>query len=690
MERKKVTDWFGFYAPRFCALMVISGIIIRIILLLMPVTEVNFGFLQFVRLFLLGAVNDIAFSAIAIVPAFILYSGMNDVKYARPWCWVIDGVLVALTFYVVCFNDITDEYGSVVPVIANTLLLLVLAGFNIKLFLPKVRRPWRNVTVFSLMSVYTLCVVLFNIIGEPVFWDEFSVRYNFIAVDYLVYTNEVIGNIIESYPMVPVVMGVAAGTALVIWLSCRGHDLSGTGIESGRRWMLNLILTCLCAVGGGLWLHWGYRNLGTSDMYLTQLQENGDWDFVEAYMSNELDYRQFYPMIPEAEADSIQRSMCMQDSLGVQHVVNAAATKKNVVLVTIESLSASFLSAYGNQEGITPNLDTLMAGSLCFDRLFATGNRTVRGLEAVTLCIPPGSGESIVKRPDNGGLFTTGGVLRDNGYSTTYVYGGDSYFDNMKAFFGGNGYDIHDKPQYDKDRIIFDNIWGTCDEDSYREALALMDAESREGRPFFVHIMTISNHRPYTYPEGRIEYQGNPMCRAAAVKYTDYALGGFIREASTKDWFSNTVFVIMADHCASSAGRTSLPLEGYHIPALIYSPGFVKPQHVSKICSQIDVMPTLFNMLGMSYDSRFYGQDILSEDFRERAFMATYQDLGYYGDGFLTVLSPVRKIRQYKVVDNGNGTWIEEPVDVTDDAVSSVACALYQKSNLAFSKNGML
>ncbi len=688
MERKKAADWFRFFAPRFCALTVISGIIIRIILLLMPMTEINFGFPQFIRLFLLGAVNDVAFSAIGIIPAFILYSGMTDRKYEKPWCWIIDALLGALTFYVVCFNDITDEYGSVVPTLANALLLLLLVCFNLKLFLPKVRPNWRKATIYGTMGMYALFTVLLNIIGEPVFWDEFGVRYNFIAVDYLVYTNEVIGNIVESYPMVPVTLGVVGGAALIVWLMCLRRDVAQAGIESGKKWLMHLALVCVCALAGTVWLHWGYRNLTTKDMFLTQLQENGDWDFVEAFMSNELDYNQFYPLIPEAEADAIQKEMCRQDSNGIQHISDSAAVqKKNIVLITVESLSASFLSAYGETRGITPNLDRILEESLCFDNLFATGNRTVRGLEAVTLCIPPSSGESIVKRPDNGGLFTTGGVLRDNGYSTTYIYGGDSYFDNMRAFFGGNGYDIHDKGSYDKSQMLFDNIWGTCDEDSYREALALLDGKSESGQPFFAHIMTISNHRPYTYPEGRIEYEGNPMSRAAAVKYTDYAIGKFIEDASTKPWFNNTVFVIMADHCASSAGKTSLPLEGYHIPAMIYAPGFIEPQHVSKVCSQIDVMPTLFSLLGFSYDSQFYGQNILADDFKERAFMATYQDLGYYSDGILTVLSPVRTVRQYKVTPCENWTWTEEQIEKPEQAVSTIAQALYQKANLAFSKN---
>lgn len=684
MKKTKVADWFSFYAPRFYCLSAITGVVVRIILLLSPLTVADFTFAEWLRIFGLGFVNDMAFATMALVPAFVVYTAMTDKKYSGAAAYIIEILLLALTVYVVFFNDITDEYGGVVPGMAKGLLIVLLVCFSIKLFIPAVREPWRRCVAVIVMLVYAICVVL-NALCESVFWSEFGVRYNFIAVDYLVYTNEVIGNIMESYPILPMAAGVLLVAAGICWLMLRGKDLRKAGISGWKRYAVTL---CILAAGVGIsvkWLHWGYRNLGSENMFVTQLQENGCWDFLEAYSSNELDYSRFYRMMPEDEATAMQREMCGMDENGVRAVRDSIpAVRKNIVLITVESLSAGFLGTYGNGEGITPNLDSLVKKSLVFDNLFATGNRTVRGLEAVTLCIPPSSGESIVKRPDNGGLFSTGSVLRDLGYSTTYFYGGDSYFDNMGTFFGGNGYDVVDRKSYPKEDITFSNIWGTCDEDTYRVALRAMDAMHAEGKPFFAHIMTISNHRPYTYPEGRISYEGNPMSRAAAVKYTDYAIGSFLDEASKSGWFGNTVFVIVADHCASSAGKTSLPLDGYHIPALIYSPGFVEPQRVEKVCSQIDLMPTLFSLLHFSYDSKFYGQDILAPDYEERAFVATYQDLGYYADGILTVLSPVSKVSQFAVEKDGQG-YKETLIEETDESHLRRAQSFYQTANMAYS-----
>ena len=686
MNKQKVSDWFAFFAPRFLCLTLILGFLIRIVLILHPLTVVDWGWTDWLKIFCLGFLNDLAFTAIALVPAFIFYSFLTEDKYRKPYKWIVWGGMTLLTAYILFFNDITDEYGGPLPRIVNGVLAFLWICLTIKMFFPKVRKGWRTAAIWIMMMLYICCAITIAI-SEIVFWSEFGVRFNFIAVDYLVYTNEVIGNIFESYPMFWIILAMLLIAGGICWLITRGKDVNQSGLVSWKRWGLTLAaLVVACGISYG-WLHYGYRHFGGENLFATQIQENGCWDFLEAFASNELDYEQFYAMIPLSEAESLKREMCGQNTDGLQVVRDSLPpVKKNVVFITIESLSADFLTRYGSEDGITPHLDALLEESLVFDNLYATGNRTVRGLEAVTLNIPPSSGESLVKRPDNTGLLSTGEVFRQNGYHTSYIYGGDSYFDNMGTFYGNCGYEIVDKKTYDKDAIVFSNIWGTSDEDSYREALKRFDASWAAGEPFFAQIMTISNHRPYTYPEGRIEYDGNPMSRKAAVKYTDWAIGQFISDASQKPWFPETVFVIMADHCASSAGKTSLPMDCYHIPAIIYSPGFVEPQYVDKVCSQIDIIPTLLSLLHFSYEAPFYGRDVLSDDFKERAFMATYQDLGYYSDGVLTVLSPVRRIQQFSVTQHDGWKYEETLMENKRDDVLQEAQAFYQTANLAFRK----
>lgn len=683
---KKIKDWFSFFAPRFLCLALILGFLVRVALILHPLTVVDWGWVDWLKIVVFGFLNDVAFCSIGLVPAFIAYTFLTDDKYRKPWGYILWAALVLLTLYVILFNDITDEYGGPMPWIANGVLGTLSVCLTIKLFVPKLRKGWRTVAIFIIMLLYVAAAVTIALC-EVVFWTEFGVRFNFIAVDYLVYTNEVIGNIVESYPLGWMMLGMAAISSGIVWLMVRGNDVREAGQESWRRWGItaaSLLLSCTVSF---FWLHYGYRHWGSKNLFATQIQENGCWDFLEAFVSNELDYRQFYPMLPENEALALQRSLSGQADDGFQHIADSLpAIRKNIVLITVESLSADFFTRYGNTSGITPALDTLIENSLVFDNLYATGNRTVRGLEAVTLSLPPSAGESLVKRPNLEGFHSLANVLEPYGYHSYFIYGGDSYFDNMGAFFSACGYEIVDKKNYDKDAITFSNIWGTADEDSYREALLRFDASYEAGEPFFGHIMTISNHRPYTYPEGRIEYDGNPMSRKAAVKYTDWAIGDFIAKAAQKPWFGETVFVILADHCASSAGKTSLPMECYHIPAFIYAPGFVEPQAVDKVCSQIDLMPTLLAMLHFSYDAPFYGRDILSSDFKERAFMATYQDLGYYADGILTVMTPVCRVQQFSVEQYDGWHYTETLLDSTAEATLLEARAFYQVANLEYQK----
>lgn len=230
-----------------------------------------------------------------------------------------------------------------------------------------------------------------------------------------------------------------------------------------------------------------------------------------------------------------------------------------------------------------------------------------------------------------------------------YIYGGNGYFDNMNAFFADNGYQIIDDGDFEKSEITFKNAWGVCDQDLFNRTLNECDKSYANGKPFLNHLMTTSNHRPFTYPDGIIDIPSHSG-RPGAVKYCDFAIGEFIRKASEKPWFKNTLFVIIADHCAGSAGRTELPFMEYQIPFLIYNPSIVRPQQIDKLCSQIDVAPTLLGIMNWTYDSKFFGKNILKmRPEEERAFISNYQRLGYIKNNRLTILSPQQKITNYQI-----------------------------------------
>ena len=677
MERNPI----GFMAFELLSLYVLIGFLLRIVLMFTAPADASFGVGSVLRLLFVGSFADAGMGILLLSPLLLLYLGLNEWKYRRPVGLVINGLLLAALIYVSCFRSIFSEYGGTVARIATYIIGWKFTSFTLRFLIPPLRDVWRRVSLYMVWALYVF-LFLFISVGEYFFWEEFGVRYNFIAVDYLVYTNEVIGNIMESYSMVPIISTAVVVTAAIVWWRSRKHRFQVRNLYTPRQLALHL---CVALVAGGCsWLTlWGVLSLPSYNQYVAQLEQNGACNFCVAFNENKLEYDRFYPLLPQKQAIALYRHEAGLDAQGQKVLGSSAVTARpNIVLITVESLSADFLTRYGNKENITPRLDKLMEKSMVFDSLYAAGNRTVRGLEALSLCIPPSAGESIIKRRENRmGQLSVGSVLGSIGYRCQFLYGGDSYFDNMGDFFSHNGYEVIDRKHIDSHKITFSNIWGVCDEDMFTKALEVFDANARSPKPFFAQIMTTSNHRPFTYPAGRIHVKGDPNTREAAVKYTDYAIGRFIDEAARKPWFANTVFVIIADHCASSAGRTSLPVDRYHIPCIVYAPKLVRPAFINKVCSQIDVMPTVLSQFVKPTKARFAGSDILSPRYKQRAFMATYQDLGYLENGRLTVLSPVRRVTQFRVVPDAGGHR-EEPVSKPDSRQVRSAEAYYQYVNL--------
>ncbi|UMY65772.1 MULTISPECIES: LTA synthase family protein [unclassified Flavobacterium] len=524
---------------------------------------------------------------------------------------------------------------------------------------------------FTSLAVF---ILVFAFFAEFTFWEEFRSRFNFIAVDYLIYTHEVVANIQESYPLPLLVGAVVALTVLFLFLFWRNAAFT-TAFRSKARWNRSLAL----ALGYGLvvflctvWL----RNTDAEwspNRYNSELSKTGVYSFFSAFRNNQMKYTEFYTSIDNKKAFQLVRSKLQQetsvyssDGFSIHRKISnsldtGTGAPKNVVFILVESLSGSFLQEFGNEKHITPFLDSLAQKSVFFSNMYATGTRTVRGMEAVTLCIPPTPGQSIVKRPENGGLYTVGSVFEKRGYVRNFFYGGDGYFDNMNAFYGGNGFTIYDRGRgsvlsdaikttrhnITDGEVTFENAWGICDEDIYRKMLSVADAHYARKEPFFNFIMTTSNHRPYTYPSGKIDIPSGTS-RDGAVKYTDFALRELFAAARKKPWFQNTVFVIVADHCASSAGKDEIDVKNYHIPALIVNLPAEQNGKIAEQCSQIDLFPTFFGLLGWSYESDFYGKDVRDAAFEERSFVGTYRKLALMKGDRIMILSDQKKKAFYR------------------------------------------
>ncbi|MGZ3787387.1 MAG: LTA synthase family protein [Bacteriovorax sp.] len=588
-------------------------------------------------------------------------------------------------FFAGIYNDTLNFGYFAIPVV-----------FYLMLLPERLYKSKWHALLSHVFAFIVICVFSFQAHSEWFFWGEFGARFNFIAVDYLVYTKEVLGNIRESYPMGLVYASVLA-SALIVYalflgllkkIHFEGHEPSFMHrVKSG-------LIVLLLPISSFFVFERPFRKISDNQM-VNELSYNGLWQLFHAFRHNELDYDSFFKTLDGNTVVSFMKkelttpSSNLEERKGIPFIRkikgNGEEKQYNVVLVGVESLAASFMKRFGGQPNITPHLDELANNSLFFSNIYATGTRTVRGLEALTLSIPPTPGASIVRRNNNENLFSIGKVFRDRKYETKFIYGGYGMFDNMNAFFSGNGFEIVDRTNFKKDEYLMANIWGVDDESLFNKALKEADKSYRAKKKFFSFVMTTSNHRPFTYPEGRIDIPSHTS-REGAVKYTDYAIHKFLKDAEKKPWFHNTIFVIVADHGVGGRGTTEIPMDQFHIPFFIYAPGLIKPQVVDTLASQIDVDPTILSLLNFTYDSKFFGKNILEmRPEEERAILGTYSSLGYYSRGTLVTLG-LNKSVAYNSYDPKTmriSKEAKENISVRDSAIS-----YYQHASFLW-KNGL-
>ncbi len=508
-------------------------------------------------------------------------------------------------------------------------------------------------------SWLTLSFIAFLAFAEVYFFEEFDARFNLVAYDYLIYPAEVAGDVWQEYPVVRVALASAVFATAVLWmirsLFSSERQASAPPAERLQPLLLHSALLLLVA----LFYPTDLFSLSSSRV-TNELVQNGISSFFRAAARSEIDYHAYYP-----SADPDENLALIERELGrgggqftrlaegrLDRVFPARADglgKLNVVLVSSEAFGAEFSRLYGSAQDLTPYFDSLAQQGLWFSRTYASGTRTVRGLEALVSSIPPIPTVSILRRPGNEGIATWGAVMRSLGYHTSFLYGGYGYFDNMNYFFGNNGFEVLDRNAIDS--VRFANIWGVSDEDLFDRSLTHFDELHAAGKPFFSIIMTTSNHKPFTFHPG-LEKFGIPESgggRAAGVRYADYALGQFLQHAREHPWFDDTIFVVVADHGARVYGAEQIPLKTYEIPLMIYAPKHIKPRRVDTLMTQIDVAPTVLGLLGLPYEAPFFGQDVLSLPPEHRiAFFNHNHHVAIYRDGRLVVFGLKETVHHFR------------------------------------------
>jgi phosphoglycerol transferase MdoB-like AlkP superfamily enzyme len=389
----------------------------------------------------------------------------------------------------------------------------------------------------------------------------------------------------------------------------------------------------------------------SSNRVENELLQNGQSSFFRAARTSDIDYEAYYASAKPADNLRLLRTELVPDGAQFTQLALGKMSRRhparpdglgklNVVVVSSESFGAEFSKLHGSDKDWTPNFDSYAKRGLWFANTYASGTRTVRGLEAITASFPPIPTVSILRRPGNQGIGSWGKVMNELGYQSSFLYGGYGYFDDMNTFFAGNGFQVLDRTDIEK--VRFENVWGVADEDLFDRAIQHFGEQYQAGKPFFSIIMTTSNHKPFTFRPG-LEQLGIPAeggGRQAGVRYADYALGYFLREAVRQPWFDNTIFVVVADHGARVYGKAEIPLEAYEIPLLIYSPKHIAARQIDTLMTQIDIAPTVLGLLGLSYEAPFFGIDSLHErpDHARIALFSHNHDVAILRDNQLVVL----------------------------------------------------
>lgn len=338
-----------------------------------------------------------------------------------------------------------------------------------------------------------------------VFFDKFNVRFNFIAVDYLIYTTEVIGNVVESYPIFLILTLILLLSSTFFYFS---HQKIVKICHQNFKNRLKFFAPILLLTSFEF-IYFDSTNLNKIfvNNYNKEIAQNGLYQLFSAYRNNQIDFEKFYLSKDLNNANNELRELISKqepyakfiNKIDIDRKIiakNHLNFKPNIIFVTLESMSTEYMQYFGSDKNITPNLDELAKKSLFFTNLKSTGTRTVRGLEALTLSIPPTPRNSIVRRKNNENLFNIGTPFVERGYETKFIYGGDGYFDNMNYYFANNGFEAIDRPQFSDNEINFSNVWGVSDEDLYNKVISEADKSFAKNRPFFNYVLTTSNHRP--------------------------------------------------------------------------------------------------------------------------------------------------------------------------------------------------
>ncbi|RZF92748.1 LTA synthase family protein [Pseudoalteromonas sp. CO302Y] len=554
---------------------------------------------------------------------------------------------------------------------------------------------------FTLYSSIVVTLIVVVEASTPAFITQYDVRPNRLFVEYLDYPQEVFSMLLHGH------LFAMISTLIIATLSCvfayRYVNAAFSKQQNAKTVsqvviLVTTLLVCLISARGTV----SHRPLNpalvyfSSDSLVNSLALNSTYSvaFAIKNMGNEKNASSLYGTMPRDEILQTVKQAAYKNQFVTQSIPTLAnntpfntGKHKNLVIILEESLGARFVGELGGI-GVTPELDKLYQQGWGFDNLYATGTRSVRGIEAVTTGFTPSPSRSVVKlSKSQRNFFSLADVLSRTGYTTQFIYGGESHFDNMKSFFLGNGFsDIVDISDMQSPEFI--SSWGASDEDLFNQADKELSELNKSGKPFFSLVFTSSNHDPFDIPEGKVTlpegHDPENVKRDLAIKYADYALGKFIAKAKTQDYWQDTVFLVVADHDVRVFGSEPVPLKSFHIPAVILNSD-MDAKRDTRLVSQIDLPVTLLSLLGVEQATPMLGYDLTKHYPVERAMMQYYDNFAYVENGEAVILMPNQKVSYWRY-DPKSKTQVAIDKDGSSVELAKKALAHVLFSNLAYTE----
>lgn len=554
---------------------------------------------------------------------------------------------------------------------------------------------------FNIYFIFFLFLFLLMELSTLDFINQYDTRPNRLFLDYLIYPKEVVGTLLKSYLPSLIITTILLNSALFFALKF-GKKLFYPQ-ESNYKTKLLLFLVV------SFFLFWGARGSLTtkrpinasnaifcSDQMTNSLGLNSFYTvaFAAYSMKNEGDVKK-YGKMDELEAYSrVKKYMDVTEFLPGDvpflHLQKPDVSQPNynVVVFLQESLGAEYVGCL-NGLPLTPELDKLSKEGLLFTNLYCTGTRSVRGIEQVTAGFLPNPSESIVKLSGSQqGFFTLADAFGRHNYDTSFIYGGMANFDNMASFFNGNGFkNIIDETDFDADgkKYAMKGTWGYSDEDLAAKANEYYKSLGK--KPFFSLLFSTSNHEPFEFPDGRIKLYEQPKNTVHnAMKYADFSIGKFFELAKKEAYFKNTIFVVIADHNTRTYGKNLVPVNKFHIPALIIAPNVEKGITYDNLASQMDIPSTVLALSGITTKTPMVGRNLLKlpKGTKGRTIMLFHETYAFRVDDDIVILNPNAKPLQFKVKSDTELIPVALNEELAKDALAHIVASSNMYKNRVY------